>query len=172
MTDQAFKQCIGYLVKQCPVAPTDEEVQLRSQELWEDLEHAPVEKLQRGIKYFIRLPEFRFFPSVGQLLDAIEKAEASSGENWLGLSPPHDGDHTIRLMNDPAYKREQKRISEESAKAYFASPEHQQLLKSMQLMAEREQGKITAELAKSLHAGTSVYNQVVPRKQRRRTKKT
>jgi hypothetical protein len=168
MTRQEFQECIRGLVQQCGVGPAEEDVAARMVELWEDLERLPVERLKRGIKLLIRRPDFKFFPSVGELLDAVNSAHIDSGEGWRGLSPARDDEisQPLRLMNDPAYRKKQRELAEQAAKDYFASPEHQELLRTMD-----QQRALESRMDKPPVVVPFVTEWLEPRKKRGRRKK-
>jgi hypothetical protein len=140
MTWDEFYSCIAGLVRHCGIAPTQENLDARLPELWEDMEQYPVERFKRGIKLLIRQPEFKYFPTVGEMLQAVEAAAIMSGAGAEGLSPARPGDHAYRMAHEAGYRAEQKRISEEAARRMFEDPEYQRLLKTLSMPAAAEAG--------------------------------
>lgn len=132
MTRDEFTQVVRFISGNCAVVPTEEQLEVRIPTLWEEVLNLPEKRFRAGARWLVKQHDFRFFPTVGEMLQAIDAAfNATSGVAHEGLSPARPGDHTYRMVHEPGYQAEQKRISEEAARTYFASPEYQELLKAM-----------------------------------------
>lgn len=116
MTIAEMMESLNTFILQCPVKPTTEELQARGNLLWEEVQKLQQTDLERALMYVAKQPEFKFFPSVGQILDAIEQTREKK-------TPSNLTHEEYRLLNDPEYRRLQREESERAAKEYFASQE-------------------------------------------------
>lgn len=130
MTNAEFREIIRFISGNCAVTPTEEQLEVRLPSLWEQLADLPHEKFRAGAKWLIKQHDFRFFPTVGEMLQAIRAAENESGKIWLGYSPISED--TLREMRDPARQRTAEMVEE-----WLKSPEQQELLATMQQLREK-----------------------------------
>ena len=130
MTRTEFNQIIKRLSLKCAVLPTDEQLKARVPDFWEEVEPMTADRFERGVKWLTRQPEFKFFPTLGEMLEAIRRADWEERERAFRGNQTDD---EARLINDPAFRAKRRAESEESAKEYFDSPEHADLLKHFRI---------------------------------------
>lgn len=144
MQKREFDIIIRKLSLNCAVLPSDEQMAARLPDLWEDVCEMASERFARGCRLVARRPDFKFFPTNGELLGAIAEGDAVSGAGGEGLSPM-DTDQR-RRVDDPDFRRQMREESERAAKEYFASPEHKTLLATITRLEKEEAAKRRAEV--------------------------
>jgi hypothetical protein len=109
VTRETFTKAISDLVTQCGVPPLDEELDARVAVIWDEVQGMSIERFQAGIRVLIRRRDFKFFPTLGELLGAIDDSYSS-----------HPGEqHPDRMteLYDRLYEKEMREMEKAGAAA-------------------------------------------------------
>lgn len=136
MTKAEFTKAVNLLSANSASQPTEEQTEGRLPILWEEVGHLEYERFLVAVKWLVKQPDFKWFPTVGEVLNAIEQ--------------------TVDREEIAARRRERDRVLyADVLQRYFSSEEYKQVLEfkmplatgttNLEIDAERVRIKTAAE---------------------------